>query len=103
MHSHEEFRVEDNGSAHILSYPKLTAVLCVLFGLTAAPIAISRVDLGILNIWIAIFIASIKGTFVLLFFMHLKYESRLLKMTFVGTVVCLAILIGFIFWDISFR
>jgi len=87
----------------VLSYPKLVAVLCVLFGLTAVTIVVSRIELGILNIWIAILIASIKGSFVLLFFMHLKYESRLLKMTFVGTVVCLAILIGFIFWDISFR
>jgi cytochrome c oxidase subunit IV len=95
--------VKDNGVEHILSYSKLTAVLCVLFGLTAVTIAVSRVDLGILNIWIAILIASIKGTFVILFFMHLKYESRLLKMSFVGTLVCLAILIGFIFWDISFR
>ena len=95
--------MKDNGVEHILSYSKLTAVLCVLFGLTAVTIAVSRVDLGILNIWIAILIASIKGTFVILFFMHLKYESRLLKMSFVGTLVCLAILIGFIFWDISFR
>jgi len=95
--------LEDNGVEYILSYPKLLAVLCVLFALTALTIIVSRIDLGILNIWIAILIASIKGSFVLLFFMHLKYESRLLKMTFVGTVVCLAILIGFIFWDISFR
>jgi cytochrome c oxidase subunit IV len=103
MHWHEEFCVKDSPVEHILSYPKLTAVLCVLFGLTALTIALSRVDLGMFNIWIAIFIASIKGSFVLLFFMHLKYESRLLKMTFIGTVVCLALLIGFIFWDISFR
>jgi cytochrome c oxidase subunit 4 len=95
--------VDDNGVEHILSYPKLVAVLCVLFGLTAVTIVVSRIELGILNIWIAILIASIKGSVVLLFFMHLKYESRLLKMTFVGTVVCLSILIGFIFWDISFR
>ena len=95
--------MDDNGVEHILSYPKLVAVLCVLFGLTAVTIVVSRIELGILNIWIAILIASIKGSVVLLFFMHLKYESRLLKMTFVGTVVCLAILIGFIFWDISFR
>ena len=93
----------DNSVEHILSYPKLVAVLCVLFGLTAVTIAVSRINLGIFNIWIAILIASIKASFVLLFFMHLKYESRFLKLTFIGTVACLAILIGFIFWDISFR
>ena len=92
---------ESNG--HILSYTKLFAVLCVLLCFTAITVAVSRIDLGALNIWTAILIASIKSSFVLLFFMHLKYESRLMKIAFVGTVLCLAILIGFIFWDISFR
>jgi cytochrome c oxidase subunit 4 len=88
---------------HILSYTKLFAVLCILLCFTALTIFISRIDLDALNIWIAILIASVKASFVLLFFMHLKYESRLMKTAFVGTVLCLAILIGFIFWDISFR
>lgn len=90
-------------NGHILGYPKLLAVLVTLFGLTAATIGISRIDLGILNIWIALLVASTKATFVLLFFMHLKFESRLLKVTFIGTVGCLTLFIGFIFWDIAFR
>ncbi|MBW1897838.1 MAG: cytochrome C oxidase subunit IV family protein [Deltaproteobacteria bacterium] len=88
---------------HIISYGKLFSVLCALLVLTAITITASRIDLGALNIWIAILIASFKATFVLLFFMHLKYESGLLKIAFIGTIGCLAVLIGFIFWDISFR
>ena len=88
---------------HVTSYGKLFAVLCVLLVLTATTITVSRVDLGALNIWIAILIASFKAAFVLLFFMHLKYESGLLKIAFIGTIGCLAVFIGFIFWDISFR
>jgi len=95
--------VASTDQAHILGYPKLFGVLCVLLLLTAITIAVSRIDLGVFSIWIAIFIASCKASFVLLFFMHLRYESKLLKITFVGTIGCLAILIGFIFWDISFR
>ena len=94
----------DDGSAeHMLSYQKLLGVLGILIGLTGVTIGASRLDLGALNIWIAILIASIKATFVLLFFMHLKFESRLMKVSFVGTVVCLATIIGFIFWDIFYR
>jgi len=88
---------------HIISYGKLFAVLCALLILTAITIIASRIDMGALNIWIAILIASFKAAFVLLFFMHLKYESGMLKITFIGTIGCLAVLIGFIFWDISFR
>lgn len=86
-----------------LKYLTLLAVLAVLLALTAVTIGVSRLDLGILNIWIALLIASVKATLVILFFMHLKYEPPLMKYTFVGAVGCLAIFIGFLFWDIAFR
>ena len=91
-------------SEHILSYRKLLAVLGVLLVLTMITILISTVDLGAANIWAALLIASVKATFVLLFFMHLKYEqSMAFAITFVVTVFCVALLIGFLFWDISYR
>ena len=89
--------------AHIQPYSHLLAVLAALLALTAATVAVSRVELGALNIWAAILIASIKSTFVLLFFMHLKYEGRFIRSTFVVTICTLALLIGFLFWDVSFR
>jgi cytochrome c oxidase subunit 4 len=89
--------------AHIQPYSHLLAVLAALLALTAVTVAVSRVELGALNIWAAILIASIKSTFVLLFFMHLKYEGRFIRSTFVVTICTLALLIGFLFWDVSFR
>jgi cytochrome c oxidase subunit 4 len=88
---------------HILSYQALAGVLGVLLVLTAVTVVVSRFDFGALNIWVAILIAACKSSFVLLFFMHLWYEQRLIKLTFVMTVIILALLIGFIFWDVSFR
>ena len=88
---------------HMISYKALFAVLCSLLVLTAGTVGISRINLGVLNIWIAVTIASVKATFVLLFFMHLKYESRVLQYTFLLTIGVLTLFIGFIFWDISFR
>ena len=88
---------------HILSYKKLLGVLAALFVLTVITILASRVDMGQLNIWIALMIASIKSSFVLLYFMHLKYESKLFIMTFLMTIFFVAVLIGFMFWDIAFR
>jgi len=88
---------------HIQPYGHLLAVLAALLTLTAVTVTVSRVELGALNIWAAIAIASVKSTFVLLFFMHLKYEGRFIRTTFVVTICTLGLLIGFLFWDVSFR
>ena len=87
----------------LVSYQKLLCVLAVLLVLTTATVWLSKVDLGGLNIWAALLIASIKASFVLLFFMHLKYEGWLLKGSFIGTIFLLALFIGFVFWDVAFR
>ena len=88
---------------HILSYKKLLSILGILFALTVITILASRIDLGGLNIWIALMIASVKSSFVLLYFMHLKYENKVFIMTFLMTIFFVAILIGFMFWDVAFR
>jgi len=103
MATEAEKRVDEGATEHILSYRRLALVLGLLLVLTAVTIAVSRIDMGIFNIWIAILVASAKASLVVLFFMHMKYEARLLKMTFLGTIGCLALIISFIFWDISFR
>ena len=88
---------------HIQPYSHLLAVLAGLLALTGVTVAVSRIELGALNIWMAILIASVKSSLVLLFFMHLKYEGRFIRITFLVTIFTLAVLIGFLFWDISFR
>ncbi len=88
---------------HIQSYGQLFKILLILLFLTVVTVLVSRLDLGVLNIWVALFIVATKATFVLLYFMHLKYESILIKSSFLATISFLAILIGFMFWDIAFR
>lgn len=92
-----------DGNVHIQSYGRLLGVLAILLFLTLFTILVSRIDLGGANIWVAIIVASVKSSFVLLFFMHLKYESMLIKASFLSTIGFLAILIGFMFWDVAFR
>lgn len=89
--------------AQITPYQHYFHVLLLLFALTGLTVWLSTLDLGGLNIWMALAIASLKATFVLLFFMHLKDESRFLQGSFLCTIIILAIFIGFMFWDIAFR
>ena len=93
----------DNTHEHILSFKQLGGVLAILLALTAVTILVSTIDLGVLNVWVALLIASFKSSFVLLYFMHLKFENKLFIGTFLVTVFFVAILIGFLFWDIAFR
>lgn len=88
---------------HITPFRTLALVLGCLFVLTGITVGASYVDLGRLNVWLALLIASVKGSLVLLFFMHLRFESRVLKLSFLSTIGFLAIMIGFTFWDIAFR
>ena len=85
-----------------MKYKSLAFVLLLLFLFTGVTVGVSYIDLGKMNIWVALFIASIKGSLVLLYFMHLKYESKTINLSFLGTIF-LAIMISFTFWDISFR
>ena len=86
-----------------LSYRFLLLVLMALFALTALTVGVSTLNLGALNVWLALVIAAAKASLVLLFFMHLKYEAMVLKLSFLATFGFLAIIIGLIFMDIAFR
>ena len=88
---------------HIISYKKLGLVLMALLMLTALTVAVSTVNMGPVNIWAALIIASCKATLVILFFMHMKYEPMMLKLSLIGTIFCVAMLIGFMFFDVAYR
>jgi cytochrome c oxidase subunit 4 len=58
---------------------------CMVFGAllvgTLITVLAADVDLGVMNPVIALGIASAKAVVVILFFMHVKYQSKLIKMT----------------------
>lgn len=88
---------------HVLSFTQLGMVLAMLLVLTGVTVGVSYIDLGFFNVPIALTIACTKVTFVLLFFMHLKYEGRVIIISFISTVAVLVVLIGLTFFDVAFR
>jgi cytochrome c oxidase subunit 4 len=89
--------------AHVTGYGTLLAIIFALLVLTGITVAVSYVHLGFFNVPIALLVASIKSSLVLLFFMHLKYEGQAIKVSFLSTIAFLFIMISFIFWDVAFR
>ena len=93
----------DTHVPHPLSYRLLIGIWAGLMGLTALTVAVAQVDLGFLNIVVALGVASAKASLVIFVFMHLKYENWTLKGMVALAFVILAIFIGFTFFDVGMR
>jgi cytochrome c oxidase subunit 4 len=88
---------------HGKGYGIYVAVWSGLVVLTVATVAVSYVDLGLLNVAVALLIASAKASLVALFFMHLKSEDRLVWTFALVPVFFLALIIGGTLSDTLFR
>lgn len=88
---------------HIVSTRTFVSVWIALLALTAVTVIVAKLHLGAFSTLTAIAIASIKAGFVLWFFMHLKYEKRLLKLLLLVPIVTLAVIIGLTFVDVLYR
>lgn len=80
-------------SVHVMPVWLLGAVFAALVVLTVVTVVASQIDLGSMNLYVALAIAGIKGTLVVLFFMHLLYDRPFHLVVFVG---CLGFVVLFI-------
>jgi cytochrome c oxidase subunit 4 len=77
---------------HVVPVSTYVAVFVALMGLTALTVWAAGQDFGALNTVVALGIAVTKATLVVLFFMHVKYGTPLVKLYVVAAVVWLGIL-----------
>jgi cytochrome c oxidase subunit 4 len=80
-------------SGHISPKSVYYTIFGALMVLTAVTVFAAFVELGILNFPLAIGIATVKATLVVLFFMHVKYSSRMTKLVVLCSLFFLAILL----------
>ena len=92
-----------NEQHHIVSYRILVGIWLALLVLTALTVGITRVELGGYKVLGALTIACAKAGLVIAFFMHMKYEGKLLRWLLFLALVTLAIFIGFTFFDVLYR
>ena len=78
-------------------------VFAALLILTFATVLVAEVDLGVMNDVVALGIAVTKAVLVVLFFMHVRYSTRLTALTAAGGFLWLAILIGITLADYMSR
>ncbi len=84
---------------HVTNLPVYFAVFAALMVFTLLTVAVSRVSLGSLNTPIALGIAVIKATLVILYFMHVIHSTRLTWVVIIASVLWLSMLFVLTFAD----
>ena len=90
-------------SEHIVPPKVYVGIFLSLMVLTAATVAAAYVNLGALNIVVALAIATIKATLVVLYFMHARYSPKRTQLVIISAVFWLAIMLALTLSDYSTR
>lgn len=88
-----------HGQHHVVPVKIYYAIFAILMVLTAVTVGVAYIDLGAMNAVVALAIAGFKATIVVLYFMHVKYSTRLIKLTVVAGLYWMGILFVLTFGD----
>jgi cytochrome c oxidase subunit 4 len=89
--------------AHVVPPRVYVGIFATLMVLTAVTTWVAFIDLGPLNVVIMLAIAGVKASLVILWFMHARYESTLTRVSIVGAVFWLLVLIVISASDVFMR
>ena len=84
---------------HVIPKRTYYAIYLTLLACTYLTWQVAFFDLGAMNTVAALSIAVFKAVLVVLFFMHVKYSTRLTKVVVIGSVFWLGILLALTFSD----
>jgi len=85
--------------SHVAPKSQLYAVFATLMVLTVITVLVSRVNLGYLNLPVAMVVAVTKALLVILIFMEVKYSPRLVQVTAAAGFLFLGIMILYTMTD----
>jgi cytochrome c oxidase subunit IV len=89
--------------SHVASKGSYVFIFLLLMVFTGITVVAAFVNLGAFNASVALAIAVFKATLVVLYFMHVKYSSRLTKLTVMSGLFFLAILLTLTMVDYAAR
>ncbi|MBX7043850.1 MAG: cytochrome C oxidase subunit IV family protein [Ignavibacteria bacterium] len=101
--NHDEHNDGHIAEAHHPSYGINILVWIGLLSLTAITVSVAGVNLGGLALTVALLIATIKSLFVMNFFMHVKFDNKVVKI-FIGICMLVFVIVLILtFFDLTFR
>mgnify|MGYP001339721874 CR=1 FL=1 len=90
-------------SSHVIPLKIYWGIFALLILLTGVTVGVAYIDLGPFNLFVALGVAGLKATLVVLYFMHVKYSERLIGLFVVGGVFWLVIMLVFLLVDYMSR
>ena len=91
---------DHHGISHVASVKVLCATGGTLLVLTAATVLATKIDFGAnINLAVAMAIAVLKASLVILFFMHLRYDRLFHTVVFVSAILAASLFVGFTMLD----
>ena len=89
----------EHAAGHVVPLRVLARVWVALLALTVVTVAVAGFDLGSLNLEIAMLIATVKATLVVLYFMHLRYDRPILAVVFGAALLFVALFVSITLLD----
>jgi len=89
----------DGEFSHPMPIWMLFAVFGALLFLTVATVYQSQFDLGNMEVWASLTIATVKAGLVIAFFMHLVWDKPLNAIVILGSLIFVALFLGFTMMD----
>jgi cytochrome c oxidase subunit 4 len=86
---------------HLVPTSTLVAAGLALLVLTVVTVAVRYIDVGEFNLPIALFVAVIKATIVILVFMHLRWDRPFNLLVMIGSVLFVLLMMAFTMMDVS--
>jgi len=93
----------EHDKGHIIPYRTLLFVLAGLIMLTLISVAVTKIHLGTLTVFTALLIAAIKSAFVLMIFMHLKFENKFFTIMVLAVIAVIGVVIFITLLDYLYR
>ena len=84
---------------HVVPKRVYYTIFVILMLMTYTTVQVAYFDLGRLNAVAALLIAAFKASLVILFFMHVKYAPKLIKLFVIGALFWLCIMLGITMTD----
>ena len=91
--------MSEHSTPHVLPLRVYLGIGAILLIFTIITVIAAQIDLGFLNIVIALAIATTKALLVAFFFMHLYYDNKLLFLIFASSIFFLTVLISLTLFD----
>ncbi len=95
----------DDGAvhAHVSSTTFYVTIFVGLLFLTGATVGQSYVDLGKLNLFVVILIATMKASLVVTFFMHLRWDNKFNALMFISSIFFIGVFFAYTMNDTDRR